>query len=727
MDTPLPLTRDLVFMGGGHAHALVLRQWGMRPLPGVRVTLINPDPAAPYTGMLPGHVAGHYAKDELIIDLVRLARFAGARLVLGRAMGMDREAKLIHVPGRPPIRYDVASINVGITADMPDLPGFRDHGIGAKPLDRFAARWDQFVADVTHGRKQGRIAVIGGGVAGCELGLAMAHRLEALEATPHISIVERGRVLDGISGTARALLFERMRVAGIRLFENIVIREVQADRVLSIAGQLIPADLTIGAAGARPHDWVAELGLANQNGFLTVDKYLRSITDPSIYAAGDCATMLDAPRPKAGVFAVRQAPILYRNLRADLSRAQRTAYRPQKRFLKLISLGAKDAVAEGYALAPSGPWLWRLKDKIDRDFMEKFTNLPVMPKPAPPREAAVGVSAALDAQPLCGGCGSKVASATLTAALDRLPAVQRADVTIGPGDDAAILTLGDKRQVLTTDHLRAFSDDPVLMTRVAATHALGDVWAMGAAPQAATANIILPPLSGPMQAATLNEIMETATHVFRAAGADLAGGHTTVGAELTVGFTITGLCDQPPVGQDGARAGDALVLTRPIGAGTVLAAEMQGRAKGDWVANVWRHMTQPQGAAARILGHAHAMTDVTGFGLAGHLLRMCQASGIGAQIHLADIPIYRGATDLASRGIRSTLYAANRQDSEAYLNDLQETPASWLLFDPQTAGGLLAAVPADDAQHLIKQLRGAGMQASQIGQMVDGPPAITLR
>ena len=166
----VPYTRDLVLVGGGHAHALVLRKWGMDPLPGARLTVINPGPTAPYTGMLPGHIAGHYSRDTLEIDLVRLARFAGARLILSHATGIDRKAGVVHVEGRGPVAYDVASIDIGITARM-DIIGFAEHAVGAKPLDVYAQTWRVFLETVQSGTKPAKIVVIGGGVAGCEFAL----------------------------------------------------------------------------------------------------------------------------------------------------------------------------------------------------------------------------------------------------------------------------------------------------------------------------------------------------------------------------------------------------------------------------------------------------------------------------------------------------------------------------------------------------------------------------
>ncbi|WP_245758953.1 selenide, water dikinase SelD [Tropicimonas isoalkanivorans] len=721
----MPLTRDLVLVGGGHAHALVLRMWGMRPLPGVRVTVINPGPTAPYTGMLPGYVAGHYGRDDLEIDLVKLARFAGARLVVGAVDGIDREAGLIHVPGHPDIRYDVASLDVGIHSDMAEVPGFAEHGIPAKPLQRFARTWDEWCADVVAGAAEPDVCVIGAGVAGVELALAMHHRLNALGVKPRISMVDGGVALAGLAPDTRMVLFERLRRVGIVLREETAVREVLADGVRLEGGRSVRSTFTLGAAGARAHPWVETLGLETHDGFVSVGPDLRSLTDAKIFACGDCAHLTFAPRPKAGLYAVRAAPVLMANLRSDLAGTPEKRFRPQKDYLKLISLGAKEAVADRHGITVSGRWLWRWKDHIDRKFMRKFHDLPKMP-PAPlPAVRAREVDDVLGDAPLCGGCGAKVPQGRLTAALESLPPPSRADVLTAPGDDAAVLATGNARQVLTTDHIRAFTEDPVLLTRIAAVHALGDVWAMGAAPQAALASLVLPRLREEMQAATLREILATAVEVFRAEGADLVGGHTSVGAEMTVGFTVTGLVGDRAITLAGAAPGDALLLTKPIGSGTLLAGEMQGRARGADVLAALEIMTCPQGKAAKVLGQAHAMTDVTGFGLAGHLLGICDASGVAAEIDLASVPIYVGAEALADAGVRSTLYPDNREVAARMA--LPTGPRAELLFDPQTAGGLLAAVADDQAEACLAELRGAGFAAARIGTVTEGAPFISVR
>lgn len=723
----VPLTREVVFIGGGHAHALVLRKWGMAPVPGTRVTVINPGPTAPYSGMLPGFVAGHYAQDELEIDLVKLARFAGARLILGRALGIDRQARLIHITGHAPVFYDHASVDIGITSDMPALSGFTEHGVPAKPLGAFAARWDAFVGDAVAQGQPRSVLVIGAGVAGAELAMACAYRLTSAGVSAQVSLLEAGdQPLRDIGGGARTALTRRLSDNGVTLRTGIQIAEVLAHGVRLSDDSIIPGDMVIGAAGARPQGWLAETGLALTDGFIDVLPDLSTVTDQRIYAVGDCAHMTHAPRPKAGVFAVRQAPVLYANLKADLTHTLRKRYEPQRDYLKLISTGGKVAVADKLGLRLQGAALWAWKNRIDQKFMRKFRELPQMARPPVPSIAASGVRAMMEGPALCGGCAAKPGPQALARAVSAIPGATRPDVLMGAGDDAAILQTGGAQQVISADHFRAFTQDPFLLSRIAAVHALGDIWAMGAKPQAALATVILPAMREEMQAQMLREILQGAEEVLNRAGAALVGGHTSVGAELTVGFSVTGLLDGPARSVTGAQVGDVLVLTKPLGTGTILAAEMQGKADGRHVAAAFDSMQRPIGAAADLLTPvAHAMTDVTGYGLAGHLNTMLQTGGIGARITLADLPLLAGAEDLAAAGIRSSLYTANRKAVDLADGPLTDTPRAALLFDPQTAGGALAAVPQSDLSGVLASFAAAGIPIWTIGK-ITGDAGLTL-
>ncbi|OYX25779.1 MAG: selenide, water dikinase SelD [Rhodobacterales bacterium 32-66-7] len=652
--TPHPQIRDLVLIGGGHAHALVARGWGMDPLPGTRLTLINPDPVAPYTGMLPGLVAGHYRREELMIDLVRLARFSGARLILDRATGIDPKARLIHLADRPPLAYDLAAVDIGITSDLPDLPGAADHAVAAKPLGAYAARWEGFLA---RRLAYPRVVILGAGLGGVELALATAHRLKAAGVRGEVTLLDRGdSPMPDLAASAR----------------RTVLAALQASRVT----------LQLRAT---------------------------------------------ASRPKAGVFAVRAAPILLHNLRASLSGGPLRRFKPQSDYLKLVSLGAQSAVASKWGITLHGPRFWQMKDRIDRAFMQKFGPYPAMAEVKAPTPATKGLAAFLDQRPLCGGCGAKLGPGVLSAALDPLPPPMRAEVLSGPRDDAAILRLPKGVQVLTTDHLRAFSHDPRLMARLAALHALGDIWAMGAVPQVALAQVTLPRLGPDLQTRMLAEIMAEAAATFRAAGADVVGGHSSEGAELTIGFTVTGTAETP-VTKTGARPGDALILTKPLGSGIILAAEMaMAQSEPLMLGEVWAaciaQMSRPQGSAAAILvPHARAMTDVTGFGLAGHLLELLTTA---ATLQLPAIPLMPGAAELAEMGQASSLQPAN-QAAVSWRMTAPDDPRVALLTDPQTCGGLLAAVPAELAAGLVAQLKAAGHDAALIGSVTEGAPHLTI-
>lgn len=728
MQSIVPQLRDLVLVGGGHSHALVLRRWGMTPLPGVRLTVIDPTPVTAYSGMLPGFVAGHYERTEMEIDLVRLCRFAGARLIIGPATGIDPAARQIIVPGRAPVAYDIASIDIGITARMPDLPGFAAHGVPAKPLGAFSEQWTAYVAQVQSGVSRPQVAVIGGGVAGAELALNMQHRLTQTSSQPvEMTVIDRSAALAGVSAKSARILRDRLASAGITVCEAAEIAQITAEAVELTDGRSVPATLVVGAAGATPAPWIAHSGLAQEAGFIAVDQDLRSLSHTTVFAAGDCAHMSAAPRPKAGVFAVRAAPVLDHNLRAALQGRPTRPYRPQSSYLKLVSLGPKDALAQKGPLSLAAPLMWQWKDRIDRKFMEKLQDLPAM-APDQRRRATTLADAPTGDQPLCGGCGSKVGPGVLSAALAALPDQRVEGLLTGPGDDAAILRAGDGFQVISTDHLRAFVDDPDRMARIALFHAMGDIWAMGATPQTALAQIILPQMSDALQARTLTETTTATAQSTAAIGAALAGGHTTMGAELTLGFTVTGTCSRAPITKGGARPGDILLLTRPIGSGTLLAADMQMKANGRWITTLLDTLATHQAREAAILAeHAHAMTDVTGFGLAGHALEMAQASGVGVALDVTDIPLFEGAAALSAAGIRSTIYTANRAACLSHIDGERDEARNALLHDPQTCGGFLAALPAQAAIEAVAQIAAAGGRAWAIGKVMGGPARLIVR
>ncbi len=276
----------------------------------------------------------------------------------------------------------------------------------------------------------------------------------------------------------------------------------------------------------------------------------------------------------------------------------------------------------------------------------------------------------------------------------------------------------------TVDYFRAIVDDPYLFGKIAAVHALGDVYAMGGEPHTALAIATVPYGLEAKVEADLTMMMTGANEVLREAGCALVGGHTSEGAELALGFSVTGLVDRAAaLRKGGLRPGDALILTKPVGTGTLLAADMRLKAKARWIAAAVEHMTVSNGAAAAILRRhgVHAATDVTGFGLLGHLVEMVKASGVDATLSIAAVPLLDGARETLREGIFSSLQPQNVRLRRAIRNleEAAKHPLYVMLFDPQTAGGLLASVPGDNAEACLAELRENGYPKAAIVGFVE--------
>jgi len=416
---------------------------------------------------------------------------------------------------------------------------------------------------------------------------------------------------------------------------------------------------------------------------------------------------------------VRAGPVLADNIRRALTGRPLRPFRPQRRALYLVSTGERCAVGTRNGLVVEGAWVWRWKDFIDRRFMRRFNELPEMPKPA------AAVSPVADRQALqelsaiamrCGGCGAKVGATVLSRALGAIEPAPRADIVVGldAPDDAALVDVGgEKLSLQTVDYFRAIVDDPYMLGKIAANHSLGDVYAMGGEPQSALAIATVPYGLEAKVEADLSAMMAGANEVLREAGCALVGGHTSEGAELALGFAVNGLVSRAAALRKGGLApGDALILTKPIGTGTLLAADMRGKAKARWVMAAIAHMVRSNGRAADILRRhgAHAATDVTGFGLIGHLVEMVRASDVDVTLAVERVPLLDGARATVALGIFSSLQPQNVRLRRAIreLDVVARHPLYPLLFDPQTAGGLLAAVPLAEAERCVAALRTAG-------------------
>jgi len=691
----------------------------MRPLAGLRITLISPASHTPYSGMLPGLVAGHYQFEQAHIDLARLCQWAGVRFLAAEVTALDPAQQRLSLKGRPDIHYDVLSIDIGSQPELDSVPGAREYAVPVKPVADLWHRWETLEARVLSGEKANpRIAVVGGGAGSVELALAMAHRLQGTGIEFDLWC-GAPRILQNYNKRARRAIEGVLNDHGIRLHLNARVAFVEKGSLHLADGTESSFDELFWCTGAAAAPWIAASGLATDDaGFMQVRDTLQSLKDERVFGAGDIATQVNHPRPKAGVYAVRQGPVLAHNLRALLLGKRLKEHRPQQRFLSLVSLGGLKASADKGPFSVTGSWVWRWKDRIDRQFMARFEDLPTS---MPTSHWGQLPEVSGESQLPCGGCGAKVGANALANALAEL-AVEFPDYCPGAdsADDVAPIPAGGQI-VQSLDLLRELVADPWLMGRIAANHALSDLYASGARPVSALAAVTLPFAGPEIQQRDLKQMLSGALAEFSAVDCVLAGGHSMQGQELSLGFVVNGV----PMSQEGRllakrglREGDQLVLTKPLGTGALFAAHMQLCADGRHIARAIDNMLASNGPAAE-LALAHGVstcTDVTGFGLLGHLLEMLGGE-LGATLALEDLPLLEGAVATMQSGIFSSAHEANAKAGGALVFD-QKRLLAQILFDPQTCGGLLIGVAPDQAGPLCEGLvRGGYDAACVIGEV----------
>jgi selenide, water dikinase len=436
--TTTPVLKDVVLIGAGHAHVGVLRNFGMAPVPGVRFTLITRQVDTPYSGMLPGMIAGLYQPDDVHIDTGPLARFAGARLYHSEVIGIDLQGKRVLCNNRPPVPFDVLSLNIGSTPSAQDVAGVAERAIPVKPIDSFLPRFEAARARILASGGRSRIGVVGAGAGGVELILALHHRLtrdvRAAGFDPkHTSFAlftSSAELLPSLPVKVRKRFAEVMAERGIELHTSGRVIGVSAEGVAIADRQTVPLDEIFWTTRAAAAPWLADTGLAlDSQGFVRVGLTLKSVSHPDVFAAGDVAAIDGHDLPRSGVYAVRSAPVLATNIRRLIAGGKLRRYRPQRDALYLISTGGPHAIGTRNGFMFEGDWAWWLKDWIDRRFMAKFNKLPEMPQPVTIPMTGIADKQALDdisAIALrCGGCGAKVGAKVLSRALATLVPLSR--------------------------------------------------------------------------------------------------------------------------------------------------------------------------------------------------------------------------------------------------------------------------------------------------------------
>jgi len=747
--------RRIVLVGAGHTNLHIVRMWMQQPIADASLTLISPFPCATYSGMLPGTLAGLYDPSDMEIDLHRLTKAAGVELLVDEAIALDAVRKEVHFRERPPVTYDVASIGVGsVPLQMDRLkahPGF----VPIKPMFTVVQRLDSAIQRI--GNAPIRTAIVGGGAAGVEVAFCVEERIRRSGGAPQVTLVDaNSQILTGFRPRTIQLVERELQRRGIDVHHGGRVTGHSGLDLTLDDDSILTTDVVIWVTGACPPPLLEQVNLPkSEAGFLRVQNTLQSVGDPSVFVVGDSADMDSEKIDRAGVYAVRQGPILWQNLCRSLQKRELITYKPQRDFLRLLATGDGRAVGQWKCFSGIGSHWWRLKDRIDSKFMNMHRPSGSMKSPLRMGSpAGMAATSALNPEPpkmRCRGCGGKTSARVLHRVLQRL----RAEWPTAPhgflqSDDTALLPGGSGANAVSVDFFPAFLDDPWLTGRIAAIHALSDLWASGVKPTSAVAMVTLPEGSTDRQSEMLHHVLNGAVRELMAANAILVGGHTTNGEELAVGFTVfgnthDGETHRLPLSKARLRPGQQLILTKALGTGVILAANESGHSESRSMSAAIDMMLQSNQLASIIAieGGVTAATDITGFGLAGHLLEMCQQSEVSVDLYVDSLPLIYGAARQILNGIQSSLHDENRsavqdfvvigehlQDRSTALsvrNDSAKEQSALLnspllqlsaMYDPQTSGGLLMGVDAERADHVMAKLAAAGyLDAAIIGRV----------
>jgi selenide,water dikinase len=697
----------LVLAGGGHSHALILRRWAMEPSkrPKQLITLVSRTSTALYSGMVPGLIAGIYQRDQVEVDLRDLAEQACVALVVAEITGLDLHNQELQLHQRPALAYEHLSLNLG--AVTPPSPARAPGLVPIKPLEpalALLAAQDKQMLDPALAAVP--FLVVGSGLAAVETVLALRQRWP-----------QRPLVLQIRPDHLKPVLLRALREASIQIVE--MNQHEPNDQFEQIPGLL--------CNGSRAPYWLADSGLpcCPSSGRLRTEASLQVVEHSTLFAAGDCAVIDANPREPSGVWAVRAAAPLARNLEAACAGRPMRRWRPQRQALQLLG-GFRDdqplawAIRGIHVMGPH-PWLWQWKTAIDGRFMAMFRHAKSMDS----SEAMA-----------CRGCAAKLPAGPLEMALQ-----QAGFTALGKDpEDAAALPLksaAESQPVLqSVDGFPALVSDPWLNGRITALHACSDLWACGARVMAAQAVVTLPQTSKSTQQMLLAQTLAGIRSALEPQDAPLIGGHTLeardgltqapISRSVQVVLSISGQPESIVWRKTGLQAGDRLLLSRPLGTGVLFAAAMAGAAPASAIDTALKQMTTSQHPLLEQLltlqteqpGAIHAATDITGFGLLGHLGEMLRNPALKAVLNGPKIPALPGALSLLAKSYSSSLAPANRRAWGLLDNGCIELqlagidPGSKqhqalleLLVDPQTCGPLLISVQADIAEQLTSEIQ----------------------
>ena len=713
----IPITNDLVLIGGGHSHIMLIMELSKKPIRGNRITLISNEIDTPYSGMIPGFIEGIYNWRETHIDLYKLCFKLDIRFIHSEVLEISAINKEIVLKNRPKIKFDVLSINTGIQSNNKTIKGALKYCIPVKPISKLS---NNFLTEI---EKNNNIAFIGGGPASVELALGLQKRFKNNKSNLKISIITgKNGLLSSFPPKTKKVAKQTLQNSQINVIEKVEVIEVQKDKLILSNKTKLKIDKSVLSTNAMPPKWIKKSDLfLNSNNFIIVnDKFQTNYN--YVFAAGDIVDFNNQNLGKSGVFAVKSGKPLAKSIRKFIQKEVAVPYKFNKSYLSIIGLANGLAIATKYNFTFTSRFCFLLKKFIDQKFVKKFNNLNqdnsytfinlfkifnfITQK----------YHKNISAHPMqCRGCAAKVDFNALKTTLPK---------KIITTSEDAINVNNYPNLYQSVDMISSIVSDPYLLGKIAANHAISDIIAVNSKLISALMILQLPFSNSEINSRDLEQVTSGASDVFKLAGCSISGGHTMVGKDKdpVIGFSVVG--EKKNVVNDKIRSNlkinDVLILTEKIGSGIIFSGINNDIIDSYYQIEVLNQMTQGNINFSKVSNKLKTllMTDITGFGLANHLLNLIKRDigKTGLTIYPDRIPIFNGVREALSKNVRSSLFDKNFNSAQKDLIYNRETKLiDEILYDPQTVGGLAFIIPHEEKVKQLKFLKENKINFTEIG------------
>lgn len=716
----IPITNDLVLIGGGHSHLSVLMKLSKKPLNGNRITLITNEIDTPYSGMIPGYIEGIYSWRDSHIDLYRLCLKLNVRFIHAEVERVSAHEKEIYFKDRPKIKFDVLSINTGIQSNNREIKGAAKYCLPVKPISKLT---NNFLNKITNFKS---IAFIGGGAGSVELALAIKKRFLNINQDIKITIITGKRgLLSTFPQKTKLTSLKTLEKFKIDIIEYKRVLEVKPKQIILSDKSMLKIDKAILSTNSMTPKWLAKSDiLLTKDNYILVNKSFQT-NYKYVFASGDVIDFNNQNLKKAGVFAVRSGKPLAINIRKFILGKKLVEYKFNKNYLALIGTSKRSAIATKYNLTFNSRFFFYLKKYIDQNFIKKFSDFRIRKKFTldalktdvlnifvKHKEKITDENDIMQ----CKGCAAKVPLNALKQALPK-------DI-VSTSEDAVSVP-GQPELYQTVDMISSIITDPFLLGKIAANHSISDMVSVNSKITSAMMILQLPLSKTEINSRDLEQVLLGANEIFKTIDCPLIGGHTMIGKDKDpiIGFSILGQKQKKIKIMKNRRkikTKDLLILTEKIGSGLIFAGINNYLIDSYFQIDVIKQMIKGNLNFGKISNQLNilSMTDITGFGLANHLLNLIKRdnSKTGLTIYPNKIPLFEGVNECLNKDIKSSLFKSNydiAQKDIIYKRD--KSKLDNILYDPQTVGGIAFIIPQEEKYKHFKVLKENNIKFTEIG------------